>query len=283
MPPRPLLDQVEVGAGALTAAATRLAVMSSNSFVAEGLGGAGADIAVLSGVTPPGGAGRGGRMRRCGIHGAVQQGKLPNVFRKEHAVNTGSSETGPNRCSHQRSFHVLQTLTTRRAVRAFADRPVDDSLLEPMLDAMLAAPSASNKQAWAFVAVREPRTLRLLRAFSPGVIELPPLIVAACFDRSRAVGGSGASGASDASRDSWDEGMLCVAMAVENLLLAAHCLGLGGCPSGSFRPGPVRRFLGLPEHLEPLLLVPIGHPARPLAPAPRRDRTEVVSHERWGD
>ncbi|WP_435111793.1 nitroreductase family protein [Nocardiopsis synnemataformans] len=165
-------------------------------------------------------------------------------------------------------------MTTRRAVRAFTDRPVDDSLLEPMLDAMLAAPSASNKQAWAFVAVRERRTLRLLRAFSPGIIELPPLVVAACFDRSRAVGGS---------RDSWDEGMLCVAMAVENLLLAAHCLGLGGCPSGSFRAGPVRRLLGLPDHLEPLLLVPVGHPARPLAPAPRRDRTEVVSHERWGD
>ncbi len=159
-------------------------------------------------------------------------------------------------------------------MRAFTAQRVEDSLLEPMLDAMLAAPSASNKQAWAFVAVRDPRTLRLLRAFSPGIIELPPLVVAACFDRSRAVGGSGGSW--------WDEGMLCVAMAVENLLLAAHCLGLGGCPSGSFRRGPVRRFLGLPDHLEPLLLVPIGHPARPLSSAPRRDRNEVVSHERWG-
>ncbi|NKY78991.1 nitroreductase family protein [Nocardiopsis dassonvillei] len=194
-------------------------------------------------------------------------------------MDTGSSEPDANRCPSQRSSHALQTLTTRRAVRAFADRPVDDSLLDPMLDAMLAAPSASNKQAWAFVAVRERRALRLLRAFSPGIIELPPLVVAACFDRSRAVGGSGNS---TDSGDSWDEGMLCVAMAVENLLLAAHCLGLGGCPSGSFRRGPVRRLLGLPDHLEPLLLVPIGHPARPLAPAPRRDRNEVVSHERWG-
>ncbi len=197
-------------------------------------------------------------------------------------MDTGSSETDADPCPSQRSSHALQTLTTRRAVRAFTDRPVDDSLLDPMLDAMLAAPSASNKQAWAFVAVRERRRLRLLRAFAPGIIELPPLVVAACFDRSRAVGASGGSTDSRDSRGSWDEGMLCVAMAVENLLLAAHCLGLGGCPSGSFRAGPVRRLLGLPEHLEPLLLVPIGHPARPLAPAPRRDPNEVVSHERWG-
>lgn len=167
---------------------------------------------------------------------------------------------------------ALRVLTTRRAVRSFSDKPVGDELLEPLLEAMLAAPSASNKQAWAFVTVRDPRTLRLVRAFSPGIIEPPPLVVAACFDRSRTVGGG-----------AWDEGMLCVAMAVQNLLLAAHALGLGGCPSASFRKAPVRRFLGLPEHLEPLLLVSIGHPDRTPEAAPRRNRNEVISHECWGD
>ena len=77
--------------------------------------------------------------------------------------------------------------------------------------------------------------------------------------------------------------MLCVAMAVQNLLLAAHALGLGGCPSASFRKQPIRRVLGLPDRLEPLLLVPIGHPARPTEAAPRRNRNEVISHERWRD
>lgn len=174
--------------------------------------------------------------------------------------------------TEERSSHALRVLTTRRVVRSFSERPVEDELLEPLLDAMLAAPSASNKQAWAFVTVRRLRTLRLVQAFSPGIIERPPMIVAACFDRSRSVGGG-----------AWDEGMLCVAMAVENLLLAAHTLGLGACPSASFRKGPVRRFLGLPEQLEPLLLVSIGHPDRTPESASRRDRNEVVSHERWGN
>ena len=179
-----------------------------------------------------------------------------------------STDTGTR--TEGRATPALRVLTTRRVVRSFDGRPVEDELLDPMLDAMLAAPSASNKQAWAFVTIRRSRTLRLVRAFSPGIIEPPPLIVAACFDRSRAVGGG-----------AWDEGMLCVAMAVENLLLAAHALGLGGCPSASFRKSPVQRFLGLPDHLEPLLLVPIGHPARPIESAPRRDRNEVISHDRW--
>nr|WP_026117295.1 nitroreductase family protein [Nocardiopsis alkaliphila] len=171
----------------------------------------------------------------------------------------------------EETSQAVRVLTTRRAVRSFSDRPVRDDLLAPLLDSMVAAPSASNKQAWAFVIVREPRTLRLLHAFAPGIIERPPLIVVACFDRSRAVGGG-----------AWDEGMLCVAMAVQNLLLAAHALDLGGCPSASFRKTPVRRFLRLPRHLEPLLLVSIGHPAQSPRTAPRRDRNEVIRHEQWG-
>ena len=166
---------------------------------------------------------------------------------------------------------ALRVLATRRAVRAFSGQAVDDVLVAPLLDAAVAAPSASNKQAWAFVSVRRPRTLKLLRAFAPGIIEPPPMIVAACFDRSRSVGGG-----------AWDEGMLCVAMAVQNLLLAAHALGLGGCPTASFRREPVRRFLGLPGHIEPLLLVTVGYPARPPEAAPRRDHSEVISHEYWG-
>jgi nitroreductase len=115
--------------------------------------------------------------------------------------------------------------------------------------------------------------LRLIRAFSPGIIEPPPLVVAACFDRSRS--------AQDTCRP-WDEGLLCVAMAVQNLLLAAHALGLGGCPVGSFHKPTIRVLLDLPRHIEPVLLVPVGHPARGRSQAARRDQNEVISHESWG-
>lgn len=167
---------------------------------------------------------------------------------------------------------AVRVLLTRTAVRQFTGEPVGDDLVKLMTDAMVAAPSASNRQAWAFVAVRDPRALRLIRAFSPGILEPPPLIVAACFDRSRAAEGDG---------DGIDEGLLCVAMAVENLLLAAHALGLGGCPVASFREKPVRLLLGLPAHIDPVLLVPVGRPARQNPHATRRDPSEVIHHDVW--
>lgn len=167
----------------------------------------------------------------------------------------------------------MRVLRTRSVVREYTAEPVGDEFLDQMLDAMLSAPTGGNKQAYAFVVIRDPRNLRLLRAFSPGIIGMPPLVVLSCFDRSRSVKDDG---------EFWDEGLLCVAMAVQNLLLAAHALGLGGCPAASFRRNTVAQLLRLPDHLEPLLLVPIGHPARELASPPRRDRNEVVSHESWG-
>ncbi|MFC5181348.1 nitroreductase family protein [Actinomadura harenae] len=166
----------------------------------------------------------------------------------------------------------VKLLLTRTAVRQFTDQPVADDLVTLMTEAMVAAPSASNRQAWAFVVVRDPRTLRLVRAFAPGIIAPPTMIVAACFDRPRATldGGEGA-----------DEGLLCLAMAVQNLLLSAHALGLGGCPVASFREEPIRLILGLPAHIEPVLLVPVGHPARRNPHAARRDANEVIHHECW--
>ncbi|WP_017593945.1 nitroreductase family protein [Nocardiopsis potens] len=168
----------------------------------------------------------------------------------------------------------MRVLLGRSAVRDFTPEAIDPEVLRRLLDAMIAAPSAGNVQAWAFVAVQDPRTLKLLRAFAPGIIQPAPLIVAACFDRSRAVKDDG---------EFWDEGLLCVAMAVENLLLAAHSEGLGGCPVASFRRDSVQEILELPKHLEPIILASIGHPARPLASPPRRDRSEVIRHETWGN
>ncbi|MEV5571132.1 nitroreductase family protein [Spirillospora sp. NPDC052269] len=167
---------------------------------------------------------------------------------------------------------AVRVLLSRTAVRQYTDEPVGDDLVKLMTEAMVAAPSASNRQAWGFVVVRDPRALRIVRAFAPGVLEPPPLIVVACFDRSRAVRSTG---------EEFDEGMLCVAMAVENLLVAAHALGLGGCPVASFREKPLRLVLGLPAHIEPVLLVSVGRPVRLNPHAPRRDPSEVIHHESW--
>ncbi|MEN2417502.1 nitroreductase family protein [Streptomyces rimosus] len=181
-------------------------------------------------------------------------------------------ETTPDVTGSGTTTAFLRLLRSRAAVRRYTGEPVDDALLEELLGVMPTAPTAANKQAWAFVAVRDPYTIRCLRAFAPGMIGRPPLVVAACFDRDRAV-----------REDSGpqDTGLLCVAMAVQNLLLAAHAAGLGGCPVSSFSRTAVHRLLALPDHLEPVLLAPVGHPADPVRPSPRRDRHEVIRHDIW--
>ncbi|MFF4407808.1 nitroreductase family protein [Streptomyces sp. NPDC001262] len=173
---------------------------------------------------------------------------------------------------------TLHVLRTRSVLRNYADEPVDDATVEQLLECMLAAPTASNKQAWSFVVVREPENVRRLRAFSPGMIGTPAFIVVACVDRRMAAGFSG-----DISRKIYDTSKLCVAMAVENLLLSAHAMGLGGCPVSSFREEVIRLLLDLPEYLEPLLLVPVGRPAQGPTPSDRRDKNEVISYESWGN
>ncbi|AWN30097.1 nitroreductase family protein [Streptomyces sp. NEAU-S7GS2] len=173
---------------------------------------------------------------------------------------------------------TLRVIRTRSVVRNYTSEPVEESVTEKLLDAMLAAPTASNKQAWSFVVIRTPAGIRRLRAFSPGVIGTPALVVVACVDRGLTKDQSPA-----AAENIYATSKLCVAMAVENLLLAAHAAGLGGCPVHSFCKGAVGALLKLPDHMEPLLMVPVGRPANTPTPSERRDKDEVISHETWGN
>ncbi len=165
----------------------------------------------------------------------------------------------------------MRVVRTRSAVRDYTDAPIEDRVLEDVLDAMLSAPTGSNAQAWAFVVVRDATALRRLRAFSPGLVGRPQAVVVACVDGERL---------DLASQDGAPR--LCVTMAVNTLLLAAHAYGLGACPVTSFRPGVLRVLLDLPDHIEPVFMVPMGHPAGERQMSKRRPRSEVISYEVFG-
>ncbi|WP_063763071.1 nitroreductase family protein [Streptomyces rimosus] len=166
----------------------------------------------------------------------------------------------------------LRALTTRTAVRAYTDTSITLETVNALLEGMQAAPSAGNTQAWSFIVIREPRNIRRLRAFAPGVIGHPALVVLACSDDSR-----GPEYPSEKQVRT-----LCVAMAVQNLLLTAHAHGLGACPVHSFAPEPLRLLFDLPPYLQPVLLVPIGIPAHQRSPSSRRASDEVISYETHG-
>ncbi len=171
-------------------------------------------------------------------------------------------------------METLDAILTRRSVRAFTTKPVPDELLHQVLQAGAASASGGNVQPWGFVLVRSAERLAGLRSLAPGIIGQPTAVVAICLDVERATRVGGAGG----ERMAW----LDIGLATQNLLLAAHSLGLGACPIGSFHREGVATFLDLPAGVQPVLLMALGYPEIKPTPSGRRPLSEVCFLEEWG-
>ena len=191
----------------------------------------------------------------------------------------------------------FEVVRSQRACRAFLADPVSDADLELLLDAARFAPSAENAQPWVFVVVTEPGPRATIgelirRAWEAGarqyeVGKLPePLFDE--VDRGATGGVAEAPVLIVVSVDT--TATLEVALpssvfpAVQNLLLAAGALGLGSALTtlATFHPDELRDLLALPDHVQPVAVVPIGHPARRLGPPRRRPLDEIAHRERYG-
>ena len=109
-------------------------------------------------------------------------------------------------------METLETIFSRRSIRAFTDEPVPDELLHQVLRAGAASASGGNVQAWGFVLVRRAERVAALRSLAPGIIGQPTAIIAICLDRERArrLGGAGSEqfmwldiGLATLRRDGW--------------------------------------------------------------------------------
>ena len=163
----------------------------------------------------------------------------------------------------------LDVIMTRTSIRAYRDCPVGADTVELLLRAAMAAPSAVNRQPWAFVVVDDRELLRELSGALPfaKMAAHAPLAVVVCGDLSRNPGASGDWWVMDASAAS------------ENLLLAAHALGLGAVWTGVYprdeRVEAVRRQTGLPAHIVPLCVIPMGYPRGVQTPKDKYDVSKI--------
>ena len=168
-------------------------------------------------------------------------------------------------------MNTLEAIHTRRSIRRFAETPVTDEQVEVLLKAAMAAPSAKNEQAWRFVVIRNREILEEIRRQHPyaGMLATAPLAIAVLGDRTHLT-----------HPDYW---VVDCSAASQNLLLAAHELGLGAVWLGVFpreeRMNELTRILHLPEHLPPLNLIAVGVPAEQ-KPQVDRYRPEVVYRDR---
>lgn len=166
-------------------------------------------------------------------------------------------------------------LRRRRMVRRFRPDPVGDDVVRRLVDTATRAPSAGNLQPWGFVVVRDPETRRELGRAAHDQLWLAdaPVSIVACADPSRARPRYGERADRYAVVDTAFASLL--------LLLAVADAGLGACFVGAFDDARVRRLLALPADVQPLAVIPVGHPAERPRPLARRPTASVVHAERW--
>ncbi len=191
----------------------------------------------------------------------------------------------------------FEVVLGQRAHRELKPDPVPEEVVVRVLEAATHAPSAENHQPWEFVVVREAATRDAIGRLTQAVWEgggreysrrgLSPRFFEA-VDR-WATGGLAAAPVhvvvcGNTERTPEAQLPSSIFPAVQNLLLAAGAVGLGSLMStlSIAARGPLSEVLGLPAHVVPMALVPLGWPARPLGPARREPVADHLHHERWG-
>lgn len=151
---------------------------------------------------------------------------------------------------------AIKNIMTRVSVREFTGEKISDEQIDTLMRAAMSAPSAINKQPWAFIVVTDEDKIAELGKALPysRCSNHPAVAIIPCGDLSKAIEGEMAG--------FWIND---VSAATENLLLAAHAMGLGAVWTGLHpdmnRARMVQELLGLPEHVIPLCVVPVGVPA----------------------
>jgi len=147
----------------------------------------------------------------------------------------------------------MESIFGRRSIRKYTDQVVTDDIVTQLLKAGMYAPSAGNQQSWEFVIVKNKETLLKITQIHPysQMLKDTSVAIVVCGNLQR-----------EKFKDYWVQD--CSA-ATQNILLAAHAIGLGtvwlGVHPVADRVNGVKEILNLPEDVMPLSIIPIGFPA----------------------
>lgn len=150
---------------------------------------------------------------------------------------------------------AYMNIIRRVSVRRYSDKPVSSEQLSAILHAGMSAPSGVNKQPWEFIVVDDSELLGRLAEALPyaKMAAHAPIAIVVCGNKDRFLDG--------VDTVLWEQDL---SAASENILLAAHAIGLGGVWTCIYpheeRMSPVKSILSLPDNMIPFNLIPIGHP-----------------------
>jgi len=148
---------------------------------------------------------------------------------------------------------TIEAIMTRRSIRKFSDKVISEDLIKTLLEAAMQAPSAGNQQPWHFIIIREKKIFKEIQKFHPysKMLDEASVAILICGDLNL-----------EKHKNYW---IIDCSNAAENILLAAHSLGLGAVWLGIHprveRSQPMRVLFELENNIMPHSLIVVGYPA----------------------
>ena len=191
------------------------------------------------------------------------------------ACSTRGTEENKDAATVDNGQAAIENIMTRTSIRQYKDQPVEQEKIDIMLKAAMAAPTAVNMQPWHFIVIDDAKTIGLLSGKQP---TNAPLMIAVCGDTDKTTMPDG----NGKLPDFWVQD---ASAATENLLLAAHALGLGAVWTAAYpsmeRCAEIANVLSCPQNIIPLAIVRIGYPDE--SPEPKNKfKEENISYNKFG-
>ena len=197
-----------------------------------------------------------------------------------------STLTSPRRSQSDSDADApVPAIYRRRSIRRYTGQPLEQGILQRLLDAATRAPSSGNMQPWEFIVlesddIRKAAVATTYSGYFAGpdnqqswMLEASA-IVAVCTNRRRTMGRYGERLAHQSVQDA--------AAATENLMITATEMGLGTCWVGGVKADVMTKLLGIPEGVQVLSMVAIGYPAHSPAPRTRLPLDMLTHRDHWG-
>jgi nitroreductase len=177
---------------------------------------------------------------------------------------------------------LMEAIKGRRSIRKYKSDPVAEKTLQKVLEAVKWAPSWANTQCWEVIVVKDPKVkAEVVTALSKGnpalsSITEAPIVLVLC-------GKKGISGfyKGQAVTVKGDWLMFDTGLAMQNLCLAAHALGLGTVIVGNFDHQRIAEILGVPQNVEVVAMTPLGYPTTVGNIPKRKEISEFVFYEKY--
>lgn len=166
---------------------------------------------------------------------------------------------------------VFTAINERRSVRAYKAGEVEEEKLRKILEAARLSPSASNRQDWKFIVVRNKETRKKLAkaAFGQSFIGEAPAVIVACGTESKAIMACGQPAHT-----------VNVSIACAFMILQATELGVGTCWIGAFKEDEVKKILEIPESVRVVAMIPLGYPDEHPSERSRKGLDQIVCFDR---